>query len=57
MEAYRNKPFSESYRDTVGGKCRELMKTILSLTEAVKYVVAFGKRNIVWELLPAEVEK
>lgn len=52
MEAYQKKTASQSYRDAVSAKCRELLDRIMKPVIAVRYVVALGKRNLLWELLP-----
>lgn len=52
MEAYQKKTASQSYRDAVSIKCRELMDGIVKPVAAVRYVVALGKRGLLWDLLP-----
>ena len=52
MEAYQKKTASQSYRDAVSAKCRELLDEIVKPVIAVRYVVALGKRGLLWELLP-----
>ncbi len=52
MEAYQKKTASQSYRDAVSTKCRELLDEIVKPVIAVRYVVALGKRGLLWELLP-----
>mgnify|MGYP006972690992 FL=1 len=52
MEAYQKKTASQSYRDAVSAKCRELLEQIVKPVIAVRYVVALGKRGLLWELLP-----
>ena len=52
MEAYQEKAASQSYRDAVSAKCRELLEKIVKPVTAVRYVVALGKRGLLWELLP-----
>lgn len=55
MEAYQKKVASQSYRDAVSEKCRELLDMIVKPVTAVRYVVALGKRGLLWELLPDTV--
>lgn len=55
MEAYQKKTASQSYRDAVSAKCRELLDRIVKPVTAVRYVVALGKRGLLWELLPDAV--
>ena len=55
MEAYQKKAASQSYRDAVSEKCRELIEQIVKPAIAVRYVVALGKRGLLWELLPDAV--
>lgn len=57
MEAYAQHPLARSYRETVAGKCRELLEQIIKPKAAVQYVVALGKRKLLWELLPDQIEK
>ena len=54
-EAYQKKTASQSYRDAVSAKCRELLDRIAKPVTAVRYVVALGKRGLLWELLPDAV--
>ena len=51
MQAYLNKRSFQSYRDAVSVKCRELLDKLVKPTLAVRYVVACGKRNLLWDLL------
>ena len=51
MEAYRNKSGAQTYREAVSAKCRELLDGIVKPVTAVRYVVALGKRNLLWDLL------
>lgn len=55
MGAYRKKTASQSYRDAVSAKCRELLGGIVKPVIAVRYVVALGKRDLLWELLPGAI--
>ena len=55
MEAYQKKAASQSYRDAVSEKCRELIEQIVKPAIAVRYVVALGKRGLLWVLLPDAV--
>ena len=57
MSAFADKSASRSYRDAVTAKCRELLTTIVRPTLAVRYVVALGRRDLLWELLPEYIEK
>ena len=57
MRAYADRPFSQTYRETVAEKCRELLDRIVRPDIAVRYVVALGKRALLWELLIDQVEK
>ena len=38
-------------------KCRELLTAIARPTLAVRYVVALGRRDLLWDLLPEHIEK
>ncbi len=55
MEACQKKTASQSYRDAVSEKCRELLDMIVKPVIAVRYVVALGKRGLLWALLPDAV--
>ena len=57
MRAFADKSASRSYRDAVTAKCRELLTAIVRPTLAVRYVVALGRRDPLWDLLPAYIEK
>ena len=57
MQAFTNKPASRSYRDVVTDKCRELLAEIVRPALAVRYAVALGRRNLLWDLLPEYIEK
>ena len=56
MKAYLHKPFSQSYREAVAKVCRSRLDKIVRPRLAVQYVVAIGKRNLLWDLLPDKVE-
>ncbi len=55
MQAYYNKSHAQSYRQAVAIACRALMDKITKQKKAVPYVVALGKRGLLWELLPDAV--
>ena len=57
MDAYINKPASQGYRETVSGCCRSMLDQIVKPNQAVAYVVALGKRNLIWDLLIDQIEK
>ena len=57
MSAFADKSASRSYRDAVTVKCRELLTAIVRPALAVRYVVALGRRDLLWELLPEYIEK
>ena len=57
MRAFADKSASRSYRDAVTAKCRELLTAIVRPTLAVRYVVALGRRELLWDLLPEYIEK
>ena len=50
-DAYVNKLASDSYREAVAKKCRELLEKIIKPVDAVKYAVALGKRGFMWDVL------
>ena len=57
MKVFADKSVSRSYRDAVTAKCRELLTAIVRPALAVRYVVALGKRDLLWDLLPEYIEK
>ena len=57
MRAFADKSASRSYRDAVTAKCLELLTAIVRPTLAVRYVIALGRRDLLWELLPEYIEK
>ena len=57
MRAFADKSASRSYRDAVTAKCLELLTAIVRPTLAVRYVIALGWRDLLWELLPEYIEK
>ena len=57
MSAFADKSASRSYRDAVTAKCRELLTAIVRPPLAVRYVVALGRRELLWDLLPEYIEK
>ena len=57
MRAFADESASRSYRDAVTAKCRELLTAIVRPALAVRYVVALGRRDLLWDLLPEYIEK
>lgn len=57
MQAYIDYPRAKYYRDAVAKECRELLKGIVNLNTAVRYIVALGKRDLLWDLLSDLIEK
>ena len=57
MEAYENKISSDSYREAVAKKCREFLDEIIKPKLAVKYAVALGARDFMWDVLFDKVEE
>ena len=55
MESYQNKSGDQTYREAVSVRCRALLDGIMKPVTAVRYVVALGKRDLLWELLPDAV--
>ena len=54
---FAGKSASRSYRDAVTATCLELLTAIVRPTLAVRYVVALGRRDLLWDLLPEHIEK
>ena len=57
MQAYIDHPRAKYYRDAVAKACRELLKNVVSLNQAVRYIVALGRRDLLWDLVPELIEK
>ena len=57
MEAYLSAPFSGNERAVVSKVCRKLLDKIVRPSLAAPYVVALGKRNLLWDLLPDHIEE
>ena len=57
MQSYIDHPRAKYYRDAVARECRDLLRNIVSLNQAVPYIVALGKRDLLWDLLPDQIEK
>ena len=57
MQAYIDHPRAKYYRDAVARECRAQLKSIVGLNQAVRYIVALGKRDLLWELVPELIEK
>ena len=57
MEAYLSAPFSGNERAVVSKVCRKLLNKTVRPSLAVPYVVALGKRNLLWDLLPDHIEE
>ena len=57
MEAYLNRSVNAYYRDAVAGECRKLIEAVMKPDEAVRYIVALGKRKVLFDLLLDRIEK
>lgn len=57
MEAYLQKTVNVYYREAMANECRKLIETIVKADEAVKYLVAMGKRKALFDLLLDRIEK
>ena len=57
MNAYLEQPLRHDYREIVAAKCREILEKIVKLRLAVRYVVALGKRDLLWDLLADHIEE
>ena len=51
MDSYHKRSVGESYRDAVSQGCRQYLETKIKPSEAVKYAIALGKKNFVWDVL------
>ena len=56
MQAFIDQLFA-NYRETVAVRCRKLLDRIVRPSLAVRYVVAVGKRDLLWDLLIDQIEK
>lgn len=57
MNAYLEQPLRHDYRELVASKCRELLDQVVRPRLAVQYVVALGKRVLLWDLLIDHIEE
>lgn len=57
MNAYLEQPLRHDYREVVALKCRELLDQVVRPRFAVQYVVALGKRDLLWDLLIDHIEE
>ncbi len=57
MQAYINKSAAVSYHEAVSVKCRELLDKIVKPSVAVQYIVALGKRHLLFDILLDSIEK
>ena len=55
--AYAERPEGRNYLQAMSEKCREYLVRIVPAREAVKYLVALGYRDKLWDLVPDAVEK
>ena len=52
MWAYVSGASTQYYRASVAGECRQLLLKTVKQRDAVKYLTAIGKRDLLWELIP-----
>ena len=52
MWAYVESASSQYYRSAVAAECRELLTVLVKPKNVVRVLVALGKRNLLWELIP-----
>ena len=57
MQAYIDHPRAKYYRDAVAREGRNLMKEIVNLNHAVRYLVALGRRDLLWDFVPELIER
>lgn len=57
MNAYLEQPLRHDYREVVASKCRKLLDRVVRPRSAVQYVVALGKRDLLWDLLIDHIEE
>lgn len=54
MQAHIDHP---NAKNAVARECREQLRRIVNLNHAVRYLVALGKRDLLWELIPDYIER
>ena len=57
MNTYLEQPLRRDYRGVVAAKCRELLDETIKPKLAVQYIVALGKRDLLWNLLIDHIEE
>ena len=57
LRAYVEKPRSQSYRAAAAAVCRKHLNQLVKPKDAVRYVVALGKRDLLWDLLEDQILK
>lgn len=57
MTAYEEKTPDLSAREAVSVACQTLLREIVDLQMAVRYIVALGKRNLLWDIVPEQIER
>lgn len=57
MQSYIDHPRSKYYREVVARECRALLRDIVGLNHAVRYIVTLGRRDLLWDLVPEQIEK
>ena len=57
VQAYQNRSPATQYREAVAAECRRLLEQLVKPRLAVRYVVALGKRQFLWDVLLDVVEK
>ena len=57
MRAYIKKPRRQNYRTAAAAVCQKRLDKIVKPKDAVRYVVALGKRNLLWDLLEDQILK
>ena len=55
MRAYENRRPDQEYNEAIAEACRELLCRIAKPKQALRYVVAAKKRNLLWDLLPEQI--
>lgn len=51
IESYHRRSIGDSYHDAVSEGCRQYLETKIKPSEAVKYAIALGKKNFVFDVL------
>ena len=55
--AYLVNPFARNYKEGPTAACKQVLLRLVKTREAVRYLVALGRRDLLWVLVPDAVER